>query len=68
MRAATHAGTGDVQGAVREASIVVRDATRAAMLGLGVAALLLFIGYPLCWLVFGALVARACEATSAQSP
>jgi iron(III) transport system permease protein len=55
VRAATHAGTSDVQGAVREASIVVHDATRAAMLGLGVAALLLFIGYPLCWLVFGAL-------------
>ncbi len=55
MRAATHAGIRDVQGAVSEASIVVRDATRAAMLGLGVAALLLFIGYPLCWLVFGAL-------------
>jgi iron(III) transport system permease protein len=55
VRAATHGGISDVQGAVREASIVVRDATRAAMLGLGVAALLLFIGYPLCWLVFGAL-------------
>jgi len=50
-----HAGTSDVPAAARDASIVVRDATRAATLGLGVAALLLFVGYPLCWLAFGAL-------------
>lgn len=55
VRAATHAGASDVQGAVHGASIVLGDATRAALLGLGVAALLLFIGYPLCWLVFGAV-------------
>ena len=41
--------------AARDASSVVRDATRAVTLGLGVAALLLFIAYPLCWLAFGAL-------------
>lgn len=55
MRVVAHAGTSDVPAAARDASIVVRDATRAATLGLGVAALLLFIGYPLCWLAFGAL-------------
>ncbi|MGE5105406.1 MAG: ABC transporter permease [Betaproteobacteria bacterium] len=55
MKAAAHGGTADVLAAGRGASIVARDATRAAMLGLGVGALLLFIGYPLCWLLFGAL-------------
>lgn len=44
-----------MQGAVRGAPIILRGATRIAILGLGIAALLLFIGYPLCWLVFGAL-------------
>lgn len=55
MSAAAHGGTSDVLTAARDASSVVRDATQAATLGLGVAALLLFIGYPLCWLALGAL-------------
>ena len=54
MNAATHVGTGDVQGVVRE-WLGTHNAPRATMLGLGVGSLLLFIGYPLCWLVFGAL-------------
>lgn len=44
-----------MQGAVRGAPIILRGATRIAILGLGIAALVLFIGYPLGWLVFGAL-------------
>jgi iron(III) transport system permease protein len=45
----------DVRAAARGASIDVRDATRVVTLGVAVATLLFFIGYPLCWLAFGAV-------------
>ncbi|HET9669288.1 MAG TPA: iron ABC transporter permease [Casimicrobiaceae bacterium] len=51
----TVAHAGDVPAAARGSSIGVRDAARVVTLGLAVAALLLFIGYPLCWLLFGAV-------------
>ena len=49
------AQAGDVPAAARVAPVRARDVTRAATLGLAVAVLLLFIGYPLCWLLFGAV-------------
>jgi iron(III) transport system permease protein len=45
----------DVLGASGNASMSTRDMAPAVTLGLAVAALLLIIGYPLCWLVFGAV-------------
>ena len=54
MPVSTVARAADVLAAAPGASIV-RDATRTVTLGLAVATLLLFIGYPLCWLLFGAL-------------
>ena len=55
MRAAAHAGAGGVPTGAGEASTAAGDAIRAVTLGLAVVAFLLFIGYPLCWLVFGAV-------------
>lgn len=55
MKSAAHAGAGEVLHAAGGASIATRDLAPAVTLGLAVAALLLFIGYPLCWLVFGAV-------------
>ena len=49
------AQAGDVPAAARVAPVRARDVTRAVTLGLAVAVLLLFIGYPLCWLLFGAV-------------
>jgi iron(III) transport system permease protein len=55
VRAAAHAGAGGVPTGAGEASTAAGDAMRAVTLGLAVVAFLLFIGYPLCWLVFGAV-------------
>ena len=55
MRSAAHAGSHRVLVVAGDASDVARDAIPVVTLALAVAALLLFIGYPLCWLVFGAL-------------
>ena len=55
MHAAADRGAGHVPGTLPDPSIVARDASQVVTLGVAVAALLLFVGYPLCWLVFGAL-------------
>ena len=55
MRVAAHAGVGEALPGARDASSAVGDAMPVLALGLAVAALLVFIGYPLCWLVFGAV-------------
>lgn len=55
MKSAARADAGDVNDAANVASIATRAMAPGVMLGVAVAALLLFIGYPLCWLVLGAV-------------
>jgi iron(III) transport system permease protein len=59
MRSAAHAGSESVLVVAGDASTVARDVAPAIApaiaLGLAVAALLLFIGYPLFWLLLGAV-------------
>lgn len=55
MKSAARAGVRQALHPAGDPSIATRNLTPALTLGLAVAALLLFIGYPLCWLVLGAL-------------